>query len=571
MPANQKNRRQAPLSDLAAIRSQAPIRGSPARNDSQTMNRPQPPTALDLSATQRLSIMRQAQDALRRNPKNVDALLTIAGIFGAERNFDDAIATLKKALAARKKDADILSRLASACHDAGDLSQARKYARKLTEIAPRVAEYHKKYGLILELQGFPDSAVQAFLKADRLQPGRSQTLHDIGRNYGLMGDHARALEFYRKALDVEPTYGMALFSYASARRITADEVDGYLAAVEKSVPLTSDPAVNANLHYGAAKALDDVGRYDEAFEWMRRANDLRRPDDDESFLAPFINTIEAFPADLFRSRAGAGVESDQPIFILGMPRSGTTLTESLCGAHSKVTAGDERLVMNGLARGLGRESTVTGAYRDAVERMNRADFRKLGAEYLERCRAISGTTPHFTDKLPHNFLNIGLIALALPNARIIHCRRHPMDNCLSLYSNSLQGYHNKYKTDLTRLGMYYRQYLRLMEHWRAVLPGRLHEVFYEDLVANTEWNARAMIGHLGLEWEDGVLDRTGSQRSVRTASGWQVRQPVYQTSSGKWHKYEKHLGALIEAVGKANVDAYERELADISAQTGQAS
>ena len=541
------------------------------QDESQIMNLNRPTTALDLSASQRLTLARQASEALRRDPKNIDALLTLAGIHGAENNFTAAIGELKKALALRKKDIGILARLVSACNDAGDLAMARKYARKLTEVAPRDPENHKKYGLILELQGFPQHAIEAYRKADRLQPGNRQTLHDIGRNYASLGDETRALEFYEKALNVDPTYALALYSYAVARKFTPDEVDDFLDKVESSLPTTADdPVLRANLHYAAAKALEDTGRHDEAFAHFHQANALRQPDDEASIVTPFLNTLDALTRDFMRSREGAGLETTQPIFILGMPRSGTTLTESLCGAHSKVTAGDERTVLTSMARRLGCENGTAGAYGRNLEQLSKQNIRGLAEDYLARCKAIAGTTPHFTDKLPHNFMHVGLIALLFPNAKIIHCRRHPLDNCLSLYSNSLQPYHNRYKTDLTRLGMYYRQYLRLMEHWRQILPGKMHEVFYEDLVANTEWNARAIIEYLELEWEDGVLDRTSSQRSVRTASNWQVRQPVYQSSKGKWRYYEKHLEPLIEALGPG-VEAYERELAALATSHTEAS
>jgi len=214
---------------------------------------------------------------------------------------------------------------------------------------------------------------------------------------------------------------------------------------------------------------------------------------------------------------------------------------------------------------LGMNSDVAHGYADNVARLTEADIKDLAQDYLRRYAGIMGSTLHFTDKLPHNFQNVGLIHLLFPNAAMIHVRRHPLDNCLSLYSNSMNKFHNEYKTELPKLGLYFRHYLQLMDHWREVLPGRMHEVFYEDLVANTEWNARAMIAHIGLEWEDGVMNRAGSQRSVRTLSNWQARQPVYSTSKGKWRNYEKFLGPVIDALGPY-VEAYEKELATLTTE-----
>ena len=428
---------------------------------------------------------------------------------------------------------------------------------------------YRSYGLVVELMGNAAQAIEIYMKADALHTRHASTLHDIGRCYGLKGDHANALEYYRKSLDADPHYGLALYNYATSRKFTPEEADVFLkqageaATMEKN---TSDSSVHANLHYAMGKVLDDVGRHDEAFEQFRLANELRKPERSGPPMVQFLNTVETFTRETFADHRGMGNPTRQPIFILGMPRSGTTLTESLCGAHSLVTAGDEPTFMSEIAGSLGSHTATMGAYANSVRRLDRRRTLELAQRYLNSCKHIAGDTPHFTDKLPHNFLNIGLITLLFPNASIILCRRHPLDNCFSLYSNSMGKYHNEYKTDLTRLGLYYRQYCQLVEHWKSVLPGRFHEVFYEDMVANTELNARAMISHLGLEWEDGVMERNNSQRSVRTLSGWQVRQPVYQTSKGKWRAYEKHLQPLREAIGPY-VESYERELEELASKS----
>ncbi|GIL00220.1 MAG: sulfotransferase [Alphaproteobacteria bacterium] len=529
-----------------------------------THSQPLPSDLSFLPADQQLGLMNLSLAALKQNPRNVSALMTVAALFEAQKNHADAVATLHKVLALTRKDPEVLRRLVRAASAAGDLALARKHARKLAEIEPRVAFNHKQHGVILDRLGFPDAAIQAYLKADRIEPGSAETLHCIGRSYGMMGNHARALEYHEKALAADPAYGFALYAQSAAKKFTAAEAEQFVARVEAALPLASNAPVAAQLHYGAGKVLDDAGRPDEAFAWFARANAMRAPKQPKAMLPPFVNSAEAFTREMLLARAGYGLQTSQPIFIIGMPRSGTTLTESLVGAHSKVTAGDERPALGAIARRLGRDSDVDGAYARNIAALQPAEVRALGEEYLERCRSVAGATPHFTDKMPHNFLDLGLIALLFPNARIIHCRRHPVDNCLSLYANSMTDFHNRYKTDLATLGRYYRQYLKLMQHWRTVLPGRFHEVCYEDVVANTELNARGLIAFIGLDWEDRVMERAGSQRSVRTLSHWQVRQPVYQTSKGKWRGYERHLGPLIETLGQANVEAYEAELAALA-------
>lgn len=519
-----------------------------------------------LPPQQQLGLMNMSLSALKQNPRNVSALLTVASLFEAQRNYNDAVATLQKVLAMTRKDPEVLRRLVHATNGAGDLAMARKYARRLTEIEPRSAHNHKQHGLILDRLGFPDAAIHAYLKADRLEPGSAETLHCIGRSYGMLGNHEKALEYYEKSLDADPSYGFSIFSYSAAKKFNSQEAGELVRRVEAALPLSTNAKVQANMMFGAGKVLDDAGRYDDAFAWFAKANELSGPRKPRSFAPSFLNPAQTFTRKLLQSRPDYGLQTSQPIFIVGMPRSGTTLTESLCGAHSGITAGDERAAMGAIARRLGRDSDVEGAFARSIVTMTAEQSRALAQEYLDRCKSVAGDTPHFTDKMPHNFLDVGLIATLFPNARIIHCRRHPLDNSLSIFANSMSDFHNNYKSDLARLGRYYRQYLKLMDHWREILPGRIHELFYEDVVANTELNARAMIGYLGLEWEDGVMLRSGSQRSVRTLSQWQVRQEVYQTSKGKWRNYEKQLAPLVESLGLANVEAYEAQLAELASQ-----
>ncbi len=529
-------------------------------------------TALDLNTMQRMALMSRAQAELQRNPRNVDAWLTLAGLQGAEKNLSAAMESLLKALAINKKDIGILRRLVSAANDMNDMPAARKYARKLIELEPRKAEHHKSLGLILEVMGNPAQAIDSFRKANQLEPGSAQTLHDIGRCHGLLGEHDKAIEYFRRSLEADPYYPFPLYNYAVSRKFGREEADALIAQCfesEKRETTRSSPPAHANLHYAIGKLLDETSRPKEAFGHFAEGNRLRNPGTRKPPLVPIINTIDAFRRDTFREPRPYGLQTRQPIFICGMPRSGTTLTESLCGAHSMVTAGDEQTFVTEIADALGLSSDTPGAYRQSIDMLTSVDLRTLGERYLSSTRHIAGSTAHFTDKLPHNFVHIGLISLIFPNAKIILCRRHPLDNCFSLFSNSMSKFHNAYKTDLTTLGLYFRQYCKLLDHWRQVLPGRFHEVLYEDLVANTELNARAMIEYLGLEWEDGVMERSGSQRSVRTLSGWQVRQPVYQTSRGRWRLYEKELAPVTEALGPY-VEAYEQELANLTTTGGHA-
>ncbi len=528
--------------------------------------------ASQIPTSQRIFLLRQAEAEIARNPKNVEALLTAAGIRGSQDDIEGAIALLLKAHALRKKDPVILQRLVGALKEAKAGKLARRYGRKLCEIEPGKAENHRLYAKLLEESGAPLAAIAAYAKADRLEPGNAATLTEIGRCHGMAGDHKSAIKCYRRALAVNPRFSLALYRLGTAHKFASEEearphVDNALAAAQRE----TDDLEKSMLYYTAGKAMDDTGQYDEAFSHFRTANELRACDRSDKVFVPFRNMTQCVTREFLAMRKDFGLAAEtRPIFVLGMPRSGTTLTESLCGAHSGVTAGDELDLMSAICKSLGADSGDVDIFRRSVETLTRKDSREIAQDYLNRARLIAGDTPHFTDKLPHNFMYVGLIALFFPDAKIIHVRRHPLDNCLSLYSNSMRRLHNSYKSELTTLGLYYRQYLQLMEHWRTALPGKMYEVHYEDLVANTELNARAIIDHLGLKWEDGVLDRAGSQRSVKTLSGWQVRQPIYASSKGKWRHYEKHLGALMDALG-AHVERYENELRALQERAVQAS
>jgi hypothetical protein len=309
------------------------------------------------------------------------------------------------------------------------------------------------------------------------------------------------------------------------------------------------------LHQGLGKHYDRSAEYDRGFSHFAASNDIlrkRAPDFDlAGVVRMFDGLIGAFSAEFFAAAKGFGSDSQRPVFIVGMPRSGTTLTEQILASHPRVFGAGELQDMPMIARSLPPD------YPQCVATLNRAAFTRLAEAYLA---GLEGKAPagalRVTDKLPVNFLYLGLIATLLPSARIVQCRRDPLDVGLSCFVELFEtGY--DYTTDLENFGHYFVQQERLMAHWRAVLPMPIHELRYEELVDQPEAATRALLAHCGLDWDADCLDFQKTQRTVRTPSRWQVRQPMYRSSIGRWRNYQAHMAPLVRVLEESGYQ-YER-------------
>ena len=317
------------------------------------------------------------------------------------------------------------------------------------------------------------------------------------------------------------------------------------------------------LHFALGKALADLGRHDQSFGHLLAGNTIKRQQivyEEEKVLRSFERAQAEFTPKLVQDSRGLGHPSPVPVFIVGMPRSGTTLVEQMLASHPKVFgAGEVDYFADALAELRGSAGAPLGLAHE-VPRVVGAELRQLGAAYFERISAEAPAAQRITDKMPQNFRLAGLIHLALPNARIIHCRRDPIDTCLSCFSLLFAG-EQPYSYELGELGRFYRGYERLMEHWRRVLPKEVMlEIDYEDLVTDFENRARQILAHCDLEWNDACLTFYKTQRPVNTASMIQVRRPIYRSSIGRWRPYERMLGPLLEALelGKPGNSAQTR-------------
>jgi hypothetical protein len=368
-----------------------------------------------------------------------------------------------------------------------------------------------------------------------------------------LGDQAAALCAYRAAIAGKPDFGEVYWSMANLKvfRFEDDEV----AAMEDQVE-RSDLADIADIHFRFAlgKACEDIGDYEKAWHYYDTGNQRQRKlvfQDPVAFEVRHEEIIEVFSDEFLAQHAGQGDESTAPIFIVGLPRSGSTLIEQILASHSQVEGTAELPTLGQLAASIGRYRRDNLQYPFAVRELRTKDFRGYGRQYIDQTRAFRSTDkPYFTDKLPNNFSHVGLVHLILPNAKIINARRHPFDSCLGGYKQ-LFGKGQDFTYDMLELAGYYRQYHETMRHWHRVLPGKVLDVHYEETVTDLETQVRRILAHCGLPFEEACVRFHETRRTIKTASSEQVRQPLYTSAIGYWRHYEKHL------------DLWREELADI--------
>ena len=454
--------------------------------------------------------------ALELAPDFTIARSNLAGILYRQNRFPEAVATLNEVLT---DDSDhIASRnlKAAALGRIGDYDEALELYEELTQRFPDNAKLWMSQGHLLKTVGRQDDSIAA----------------------------------YRRALDVEPTLGEVWWSLANLKTVKFDDAD--LRAMQTAAA-QKDLCEEDRFHldFALGKAFDDRGEAERAFSHYAGANSLRRKslDYDANVISDHVDRIIAqFTPVFLTERSGQGHDATDAIFILGMPRAGSTLVEQILASHSAVEGTMELPDLPAIAMREGKGGGPAG-WVDAVKAMTSDSFSKLGAEYIESTQIQrKSDKPHFIDKLPNNWIYTGLIHLILPNARVIDARRHPMDCC---FSNFRQHFAKgqAFSYDLTDMGRYYADYVRLMAHIDAVLPGRVHRVIHEELVDHPEGEVRRLLDYLGLPFEESCLRFHENSRAVRTASSEQVRRPLNREGMDQWKPYEAWLAPLKTALG----------------------
>ena len=404
-----------------------------------------------------------------------------------------------------------------------------------------------------------EQAAQAYHDVLQTRPDLALTWMAYGHALKTLGRQAEAIAAYRESVRLRPGLGEAWWSLANLKTVALGPADIQLMEIELANP-QAEPDDRFHLMFALGKAREDAGAYEAAFGYYNQANGLRRADldyDAEETSGQVARAKALLSPSFFASHAGQGSPRPDPIFIVGLPRSGSTLIEQILASHSQVEGAQELPDIEVLADRLAGHPRrpSEGAYPDVLAALPAAELAALGDEYLQRTAVHRKTgAPFFIDKMPNNFAHIGLIQLILPNARIIDARRHPVGCCFSAFKQHF-AIGQPFTYSLTDLARYYRDYVELMAHFDAVLPGRVHRVIYEALVADPEAQVRRLLAHCGLPFEDACLRFYENPRAVRTASSEQVRQPIFTDATDHWRHFEPWLGPLIRGLSDV-VDAY---------------
>ncbi len=462
--------------------------------------------------------MKVFQRLLAGNPSFAPAYHYLGAHLARNEQYKQALPLLRKAVALRENYADALMTLASTLENLDQVDETVTIYEKLLEQNP------DNIGVLLNL----------------------------GNIRKTQGKSIEADQLFERVLELDPENLAVQYSISHSK--SGKDVDD----VEMMEQRFDDPDLSDDqrraLHFTVGKYYDDQGDSGRAFDHFKQGNDMDDripPYEAEKFSKGVDRIIEVFSEKLFKARYGMGAESEVPVFIVGMPRSGTSLTEQTLASHPQVFGAGELKNIGEIQRILQKRTQGKMAFPESIRALDPVAACSLGERYLKEIETLAGSKEfaRITDKMPGNTSNLGLIALLLPRAKIIHCMRNPMDSCFSCYSRNF-GSVISYTRKLEDLGQHYSDYRRLMDHWHKVLPIEIFDLRYEDMVADHEGMSRKLLDFCGLEWNDACLEFQKTERRVKTASTMQVRQPIYSTSVAKWRQYEAQLQPLFSALGK---------------------
>ncbi len=491
-----------------------------------------------------------AQALIKANPMDVNAALLLARIAINARCFEDAEKLLVKIT-------EIAPGFVSAWHDLGsvlkELNRFEEAVDVLTHavsLAPNNAVTHYFLGAALAMAAKPVEAIDAYQQAVKLDPDLTGAFIGLGHVLKTVGDQAGGIAAYRRAIELRPNFGETYYSLANLKTFTFSDTE-----IEDMASRLANQQlpIDCQVHFAftLGKAFEDKKDYDQSFHYYALANQKHR----ETIAYDPVQTEiahqkmrETFSLEFFANHRSQhlGCPKPDPIFILGLPRSGSTLLEQILASHSLVDGTSELPDISMIAQGITNQSTGR-SFPLSMPELLPSELEKLGEQYLTQTARHREGAPFFTDKMPNNFAYVGFIKTILPNAKIIDARRHPMDSCIGCFKQHFaKG--QTFTYDLFELGEFYLEYESLMRHWDEVLPGEVLHVQYESVVADLETQVRRILAFCGLPFEAACVNFHETERAVRTASSEQVRQPIYQGSVATWRRFGHHLDGLKEVL-----------------------
>ena len=543
-PSRSKHLRARPTQQVKIRQPPAAGAGaSAARKDGMLLRQ-----ALELQKAKRFPEAEElCHRVLARTPEHPLALY-IMGTLGLDFEPELAIQYFERAATQEPSNPFFQLSLGEAWLIVGEYPSAIRHLRRACELKPDLVEAYCKLAQAYTRFGKPELALPIYERALEVDRNHPLVRMGIARTLISLGRMDEASIYLKENIARRVAVADAYYALVGTQKYSTEPPELTSVLDEMAKPAISADSARS-LHFAAGKILNDLQRYSEAMDHFMRARTSAVRDYDIDYYRKRVNAlIDLFDPKLLAAKQGYGDPSDVPVFVLGMPRSGTTLAEQILASHPRVHGAGELTKMERIAVASGLKSGAKRLFGEPVRSLTISQSQAMAKDYLSSLSHYSSSASRIVDKMPHNFELVGLIAILFPSARIIHCRRNAIDNCISCFTSDLREGHS-YSYDLETLGAYYREYDRLMRHWEALLPGRIFQNRYEDMVSDQEGQSRRLIDHVGLAWDDACLWFFDNPRSVETPSRWQVRQPIYTSSVKRWQNYEGRIKPLIDALG----------------------
>jgi len=496
---------------------------------------------------------KMCRDFLKKDPKNTEAMSILSEIASKLGYLEDAEFLLENAVNFEPNNSELRKKYLIILRKRQKFSKAMIQAEYLCKNFPKNLSFKAQMAIEIMQNGDYEKAIEIFDSILKKAPNDPNTLTSKGHALKTFGNNIDAIKSYKLAHKAKPDHGEAYFSLANLKTYSFKTSE---------IALMKNQLENVNLlskdrvyfHFALAYALEKEGEYEEAFSHLEKGNEIKKINNRYSINGmkdEIQSQIQICDSNFFSSHGEGGLNKNDPIFILGLPRSGSTLIEQILASHSQIDGTLELPNILSMAHSLrGHDKLANqGKYPSVLKSLTKDQRKEMGLEYIKDTFMHRDKAPRFTDKMPNNFRHIGLIHLILPNAKIIDARRYPLDCCFSIYKQLFaQG--QEFSYGLEEIGSYYRNYIDLMDHWNRVLPGKILKVNNEDIINDLEGQVKRIIDYLELPFEEECISFYNTKRSVRTASSEQVRKPINKDGLERWKPYSKKLKPLVDCLGE---------------------